>query len=164
VFAVGKFNVYRRVFAMEVILLEKVENLGNLGDRVKVRGGYGRNFLIPSGKATPATEANVKAFEARRAELEKTAQEAIAAAEERRQALEALGSVTIAAKAGDEGKLFGSIGTNDIADAIHAAGVELEKREIRMPTGPIRVTGEYEIGAHLHTDVNTTLKVVVIAE
>ena len=129
---------------MEVILLEKVENLGNLGDRVKVRPGYGRNFLIPSGKATPATEAHIKAFEARRAELEKTAAEALSEAEARRDRLADM-VITIKAKAGDEGKLFGSIGTADIAAAIVAEGVEVERSEVRLPEGAFRQLGEYKI-------------------
>lgn len=148
---------------MEVILLEKVENLGALGDKVKVKAGYGRNYLIPGGKATPATAENIAAFEARRAELEKQASEALAVAEQRKTALEKL-SITITAKAGDEGKLFGSVGPADIADAVTAAGVAVEKKEVRMPTGPIRIAGEHEIGIHLHTDVNTTLNVTVVAE
>ncbi|HHC72015.1 MAG TPA: 50S ribosomal protein L9 [Thiotrichales bacterium] len=148
---------------MEVILLEKVENLGNLGDRVNVRPGYGRNYLIPTGKATAATPENIKAFEERRAELEKQAAEALAAAEARRDQLEGL-TVTITAKAGDEGKLFGSVGTADIAEAVTGAGVAIEKREVRMPEGPIRVTGEYQIELHLHTDVDASVKVVVEAE
>lgn len=148
---------------MEVILLEKVENLGALGDKVKVKAGYGRNYLIPGGKATPATAENIAAFEARRAELEKQAAEALAVAEQRKSALEKL-SITITAKAGDEGKLFGSVGPADIADAVTAAGVAVEKKEVRMPTGPIRIAGEHEIGIHLHTDVNTTLNVTVVAE
>jgi large subunit ribosomal protein L9 len=149
---------------MEVILLEKVENLGNLGDRVKVRAGYGRNYLIPTGKATPATEENIAVFEQRRAELEQAAKEALDAAEARREALAALDSVTIAAKAGDEGKLFGSIGTADIADAVTRAGVPIEKKEVRMPVGSIRTVGEYEVDVHVHTDVNATIKLVVVAE
>jgi large subunit ribosomal protein L9 len=149
---------------MDVILLKKVEGLGNLGDRVKVRSGYGRNFLLPSGRAKLATPENIKLFEERRAELEREAAESLAAAEARRAALEALGSVTIAAKAGDEGKLFGSIGPIDIAEAVVAAGVEIERREVRMPEGPIRSAGEYELDVHLHTDVNATLKVIVEAE
>ena len=148
---------------MEVILLEKVENLGNLGDRVNVRPGYGRNYLIPTGKATAATPENIKAFEERRAELEKQAAEALVAAEARRDQLEGL-TVTITAKAGDEGKLFGSVGTADIAEAVTGAGVAIEKREVRMPEGPIRVTGEYQIELHLHTDVDASVKVVVEAE
>ncbi|MGB9669811.1 MAG: 50S ribosomal protein L9 [Halothiobacillaceae bacterium] len=148
---------------MEVILLSKVENLGNLGDVVKVRNGYARNFLIPYGKAKAATKANVAEFEARRAELEKAAAEALAAAQARAAQLEGV-SVTIAGKAGTEGKLFGSIGTAEIADALTAAGHAVEKREVRLPTGPLRAVGEYEIDLHLHTDVNTTVKVNVIAE
>lgn len=149
---------------MEVILLQKVENLGNLGDRVKVRPGYGRNYLIPQGKAAPATPENVAAFEARRAELEKQAAEALAAAEARKAAIEKLGGVTIAAKTGEEGKLFGSVGTVDIAEALTAAGVEVERREVRLPEGPIRVAGEHEVEIHLHTDVNVSLKVTVVSE
>ncbi|MEW6692156.1 MAG: 50S ribosomal protein L9 [Pseudomonadota bacterium] len=148
---------------MEVILLSKVENLGNLGDVVKVRNGYARNFLIPYGKAKAATKANVAEFEARRAELEKAAAEALAAAQARAAQLEGV-SVTIAGKAGTEGKLFGSIGTAEIADALTAAGHAVEKREVRLPTGPLRAVGEYDIELHLHTDVNTTVKVNVIAE
>jgi len=148
---------------MEVILLEKVENLGNLGDRVKVRPGYGRNFLIPSGKATPATEEHIKAFEARRAELEKAAADALAQAEARRDQLAGL-SITIRAKAGDEGKLFGSVGTTDIAAAITATGVELERSEVRLPEGAFRQIGEYAVPLHLHTDVNAEVTVIIEAE
>ncbi|MCC5856978.1 MAG: 50S ribosomal protein L9 [Ectothiorhodospiraceae bacterium] len=148
---------------MEVILLEKVENLGDLGDKVGVRPGYGRNFLIPQGKAKPATPENIKEFEARRAELERQAAEVLAAAEARKAQLEGL-SVTIKAKAGDEGKLFGSVGTTDIAEAVTAAGVALGKHEVRMPDGPLRATGEYEIQLHLHTDVDTLVTVVVEAD
>ncbi len=148
---------------MEVILLEKVENLGDLGDKVNVKPGYGRNFLIPGGKATAATAENIAAFEARRAELEKHAAESLAQAESRKTALENI-AVTITAKAGEEGKLFGSIGPADIAEAVTSAGVAIEKKEVRMPEGPLRMTGEYEVGVHLHTDVNTSLKVTVEAE
>ncbi|MCG5535838.1 50S ribosomal protein L9 [Ectothiorhodospira mobilis] len=148
---------------MEVILLEKVENLGNLGDKVRVRPGYARNYLLPQGKAKFATEANIAEFEARRAELEKAAAEALAAAEARREKLEAM-TVTVTAKAGGEGKLFGSVGTADIADAVKSMGVELEKREVRLPEGPLRQTGEFEVDLQLHTDVKATLKVVVAAE
>jgi len=149
---------------MDVILLQKVENLGNLGDRVKVRAGYGRNYLIPQGKAAPATEANVAALEARRAELEKEAAEALAAAEARKAQIEALGGISLTAKAGAEDKLFGSIGTVDIADALIAAGVAVERREVRLPDGPIRTAGEHEVEIHLHTDLNVGLKVTVISE
>ncbi len=148
---------------MEVILLEKVENLGGLGDRVNVKPGYGRNFLIPSGKATPATEEHLKAFEARRAELEKTAADAVAEAEARRARLADM-SITIKAKAGDEGKLFGSIGTADIAAAIVADGVEVERNEVRLPEGAFRQLGEYRVQIHLHTDVNTELTLIIEEE
>jgi large subunit ribosomal protein L9 len=148
---------------MEVILLEKVDNLGGLGDKVNVKSGYGRNFLIPTGKAITATKANVAEFEARRAELEKQAAEALAAAEARKAKLETL-TVTISRKAGDEGRLFGSVGTADIADAVVAAGGELEKREVRLPNGPFHATGEYDVDVHLHSDVDAVVKVVVAAE
>ena len=148
---------------MQVILLEKVENLGNLGDQVKVRAGYGRNFLIPQGKATTATPDNIARFEARRAELEKAAADALAAAEARKAGLDGL-SVTISAKAGDEGKLFGSIGTSDIAHAVTAAGQAIERHEVRLPEGPFRALGEFEVELHLHSDVNATIKLTISAE
>ena len=149
---------------MEVILLEKVGNLGSLGDKVKVKAGYGRNFLIPGGKALPATEDNLKDLEARRAELEKAAAETLVAAQARADKVNALGSVTITTKVGEEGKLFGSIGTTDIVDAMTAAGVEITKNEVRLPEGPIRHIGETEITIHLHTDVNATVNVKVEAD
>lgn len=148
---------------MEVILLERVENLGNLGDRVNVKPGYGRNFLIPGGKATPATEEHIKAFEARRAELEAAAAETLASAEARRDRLAGV-VVTIKAKAGDEGKLFGSVGTSDIAEAIEAAGVAVERSEVRLPEGAFRQIGEYDVSLHLHTDVNAEIKLIIEAE
>lgn len=148
---------------MEVILLEKVYNLGELGDKVKVKPGYGRNYLIPSGKAVSATKENVAKFEERKAELEKQQQEALAAANARAEKLKDV-SVSIARKAGGEGKLFGSVSTIDISEAVTATGTELEKHEIRMPEGPIRATGEYEFDVQLHADVMTTIKVVVIEE
>jgi large subunit ribosomal protein L9 len=148
---------------MNVILLEKIHNLGNLGETVAVKAGYGRNFLIPKGMAVPATADNVAKFEARRAELEKTASEKLAAAEARRDSMASL-TVTVAHKAGDEGKLFGSVGTSDIADAINNAGFEVEKREVRLPEGPIRQTGEYDIDVELHSDVVVTVKVNIVAE
>jgi large subunit ribosomal protein L9 len=148
---------------MEVILLEKIENLGVMGDKVNVKPGYGRNYLIPKGKAAPATEANIAAFEARRAELEKAAAETLAAAEARRDQLAGM-NITITAKAGDEGKLFGSIGTADIADAINAAGVAVERHEVRLPEGSFRQVGEYDVQLHLHTDVNTTIKLTIATE
>jgi large subunit ribosomal protein L9 len=147
---------------MEVILLEKIANLGNLGDKVKVRNGYGRNYLMPQGKATAATAENVATFEARRAELEKAAAEKKASAEARAAQLNEL-EVTITAVAGDEGKLFGSIGTTDIADALTASGVEVAKSEVRLPNGTIRQTGEYDVAVHLHTDVEASVRLVVIA-
>ncbi|TCK18946.1 LSU ribosomal protein L9P [Thiogranum longum] len=148
---------------MEVILLEKVENLGNLGDRVNVKPGYGRNFLIPSGKATPATEEHIKAFEERRAELEKAASDTLAIAEARREKLVDM-TITIAAKAGEEGKLFGSIGAIDIAEAIAAAGVEIERSEVRLPEGAFRNIGEYPVQLHLHSDVDAGITLVIEAE
>jgi len=148
---------------MNVILLERVQNLGNLGDQVNVKAGYGRNFLIPQGKAVSATKDNVAKFEARRAELEKAAAEKLAAAEARKVTLDAL-EVTITQQAGDEGKLFGSVGTHDIADAITAAGVEVSRAEVRLPEGSLRQVGEYEIDLDLHSDVTATVKVNVVAE
>lgn len=148
---------------MEVILLEKVHNLGKLGDRVKVRPGYARNFLIPEKMAVPATDANVQKLETMRAELEKAQAEALAKAEARAAALKDA-VVTIAARAGEEGKLFGSVGTADIAEALSKAGTEVEKREVRMPTGPIRTLGDHAVELHLHADVNVALTVRVVAE
>ncbi|HEX7047075.1 MAG TPA: 50S ribosomal protein L9 [Gammaproteobacteria bacterium] len=148
---------------MEVILLQKVDNLGGLGDKVKVRAGFGRNYLIPQGLAKPATPANIAEFEARRAELEKAAADTLAAAEARKGKLDGL-EVTITSKSGGEGKLFGSVGTVDIADAVTAMGHTLERREVRMPEGPIRTAGEHNVELHLHTDVNATLKVIVVGE
>ena len=146
---------------MEVILLEKIANLGSLGDKVAVSAGYARNFLLPFGKATPATAGNLEAFEARRAELERIADEKKAEAEARAAKLVDL-TVTITANAGEEGKLFGSIGTRDISDAVTAAGVSLEKSEVRLPEGPLRNVGEYDIALHLHSDVEASVKLVVV--
>lgn len=148
---------------MEVILLEKIRNLGNLGDKVNVKPGYGRNFLIPQGKAVVATETNLAAFEERRAELERQQTEALEAAQSRAGQLEGL-EVTIAARAGDQGKLFGSIGTRDLADAITAAGVEVSKHEVLLPEGALRQTGEFEIALALHSDVEVSVKVTVVAD
>jgi large subunit ribosomal protein L9 len=148
---------------MEVILLEKIKNLGALGAKVKVKSGYGRNFLIPQGKAVPATEKNVAEFDARRAELERNAQEIHAAAEARAAALAEL-SVVITAKAGDEGKLFGSVGTRDIAEAVTKAGQAVDKSEVRLPNGALRNTGDYSIDLQLHSDVFATVKVTVVSE
>jgi large subunit ribosomal protein L9 len=148
---------------MEVILLEKVDNLGGLGDKVVVKPGYGRNFLIPSGRAVAATAENLKAFEARRAELEKQAAERLAAARARHATIDGL-ALTLAHRAGEEGKLFGSVGVSDIVEAAAKQGVELDKPEVRLPHGPIRTTGEHEVVAHLHADVDATIKVTVVGE
>lgn len=148
---------------MNVILLERIANLGSLGDTVKVKAGYGRNFLIPQGKAVPATTDNVAKFEARRAELEKVAAEKLGTAEARKDALANV-TITIQQKAGEEGKLFGSVGTHDIADAITAAGVAVEKREIRLPEGAIRQIGEHKIEVELHSDVVTEVTVNIEPE
>jgi large subunit ribosomal protein L9 len=151
------------VITMEVILLEKIEHLGTMGDRVKVKAGYGRNFLIPKGKAAAATAENIAMFEARRAELEQAAAEALAAAQARRDQFVDL-IIKLSAKAGDEGKLFGSVGTVDIAHAIAAAGVAVERSEIRLPNGPLRQVGEHDVLLHLHSDVNVELKLIIEAE
>ena len=149
---------------MEVILLDKIAKLGGLGDKVTVKSGYARNFLLPKGKAVFASKANVEHFEARRADLEKKLAEQLTAAQARAAKLAELAEITIASKAGDEGKLFGSIGTRDIADAISEAGVAVVKAEVRLPLGSIRETGEFDIVIHVHNDVDTTIKVVVIAQ
>ncbi len=147
---------------MEVILLEKVANLGNLGDKVKVRAGYGRNYLVPQKKAVPASADNIAKFEVRRAELEKAAAESLAVATARSESLAKLTSITISANAGDEGKLFGSVGTGDIADAITKTGVAVQKREVLLPQA-IHSVGEYSIEIRLHTDVVTPIKLIVQA-
>ena len=149
---------------MQVILLDKIAHLGKVGDQVNVKSGYARNFLIPQGKAVMATAANIEHFEARRAELEEKAAQALAAAVDRAARLEALGSVTIASKAGDEGRLFGSIGTRDIADAITAKGVEVAKSEVRLPNGLIRTLGEHEVTFQFHGEVFSHLDVIIVAE
>ena len=148
---------------MNVILLDKVANLGSLGDNVSVKSGFARNFLFPQGKAVPATKANLEMFEARRAELEKKVAEELAAAEARAEKVTELAQITIASKAGDEGKLFGSIGTRDIADAITAAGVEVAKSEVRLPEGALRNTSEFEISVQLHSEVFATVNLQVVA-
>lgn len=148
---------------MEVILLEKIANLGNLGDKVTIKNGYGRNFLIPQGKAAMATAAKIKEFEERRAELEKQAAEKLAAATARGEALSKL-NIVIAHKTGDEGRLFGSVGTHNIAEAVSAAGVKVEKHEVRLPNGVIRNIGEYDIAFNLHTDVVVTLPIKIVSE
>jgi large subunit ribosomal protein L9 len=148
---------------MEIILLQKVANLGNIGDRVEVKSGYGRNYLLPQGKATLATAENVAKFEARRSELEKAAREEIERAQARASKLEGF-KLTLGAKAGGEGKLFGSIGTSDIAEAAQKAGYDIERAEVRLPNGPIRQAGEHTVQLHLHTDVTVDLSVVVVPE
>lgn len=146
---------------MQVILLEKVVNLGQLGDIVKVRDGYGRNFLIPQGKAKRATPANIEAFEARRAELEKAQAGALAAAQARASQLEGM-MLQIEQKAGVDGKLFGSVGNSDIAEALQAQGIEINKSEIRMPNGPLKQIGDYPLTIDLHSDVKATITVSVL--
>lgn len=148
---------------MDLILLQKVVNLGNLGDKVKVKPGYGRNFLVPQGKAVPATAANVAEFEAKRAEYEARANDQLSAAEARKAKLEGA-SVTIYANASTEGKLYGSVGPRDIADALTKLGTPVEKSEVVMGEGPIRHIGETEVIVHLHADVETPVKVVVEPE
>ena len=148
---------------MDVILLQKVANLGNIGDRVKVRSGFGRNFLLPQGKATLATADNVARFEARRAELEKAAREHLVSANERAEAMKDF-KLTIQAKAGTEGKLFGSIGTADVAEACQKAGFNVERSEVRMPNGPLRTVGDHVVNLHLHADVDVQLPVTIVAE
>jgi large subunit ribosomal protein L9 len=148
---------------MEVILLEKVANLGNIGDRVKVRSGFGRNFLLPQGKATLATPDNVAKFEARRAELERVAHEQLASAQQRAEKLKDF-KLTIIAKAGTEGKLFGSIGTADIAEATTRAGHTLARSEVRLPNGALRTVGEHTVALHLHADIDLKLPVTIVAE
>ncbi|WP_305906920.1 50S ribosomal protein L9 [Methylomarinum sp. Ch1-1] len=148
---------------MEVILLEKIANLGGLGDKVTIKPGYGRNYLVPQGKAVAATPEKIKEFEARRAELEKIAAEKLASAQARAEAIGQL-KVVITHKAGDEGKLFGSVGTQTIAEAITAAGAKVEKQEVRLPEGVIRQIGDYDIDINLHSDVVVTVPVTVAAE
>ena len=146
---------------MEVILMKKVANLGNLGEKVDIRAGYGRNYLIPKGYAVPATADNLKRFEERRAELEQVAAEAYAIADERREELDGR-TVVIARKAGDEGRLFGSVGMADIAEAVQALGFKLAKQEVRLPEGTFRATGHYQVSVHLHPEINATLKVEIV--
>lgn len=138
---------------MQIILLDKVANLGSLGDQVNVKAGYARNFLVPQGKAVPATKKNIEFFEVRRAELEAKLADVLKAAEERAAQINALVKVTIASKAGDEGKLFGSIGTRDIADAVKARGVNVSKSEVRLPNGVLRTVGEHEVSFQVHGEV-----------
>jgi large subunit ribosomal protein L9 len=148
---------------MELILLQKVANLGNIGDRVRVKSGYGRNYLLPKGKATLATATNVARFEARRVELEKFASDELHSAQKRAEGLKEF-KLTITAKAGSEGKLFGSVGTSDIAEAATAAGHALVRSEVRLPGGPLRAIGEHAVHLHLHADVDLELPVIIVAE
>jgi len=148
---------------MEVILLQRVANLGNIGDKVKVKPGFGRNYLLPQGKAALATAANLKKFEERRAELEKLAADELESAKLRSGQLENF-RLSLTAKAGSEGKLFGSIGTSDIAEALSKAGIRIERSEVRLPEGPIRLVGEHHVKLHLHTDVVVDLPLDVVAE
>lgn len=147
---------------MNVILLDNVENLGTVGDLVKVKPGYGRNFLIPQGKAALATPQNIKEIEARRTELEKAAAEELAAARKRAKAIDGV-ELVISANAGSEDKLFGSVGPADIVEALKEVQVEIERSEVRMPDGPIHELGEHEVGVHLHSEVDATVKVRVVA-
>lgn len=149
---------------MQVILLDKIRNLGTLGDTVKVKSGYARNFLIPHGKAVFATKENIVEFEARKAELEKAAAEVLAAAEARAAKINALDTFAMAVQASEEGKLFGSIGLKDIADAVTAKGVEISKNEVSMPEGPIHSVGEYQVDVLLHSDVVAKVDLVITAE
>ncbi|GAA5172156.1 MULTISPECIES: 50S ribosomal protein L9 [Halomonadaceae] len=148
---------------MEVILLDNIGKLGALGDKVTVKPGYGRNYLVPYGLAVPATKDNVEAFEAQRAELEAQAVERKQEAEARAEQLNDI-ELSLVAKAGDEGKLFGSIGPRDLADALAQAGIDVAKSEVRMPEGPLRATGEYDIQLHLHAEVDATVRIVIVAE
>lgn len=149
---------------MEVILMESVENLGAVGDKVSVKSGFARNYLVPQGKAKLATAANLAEFEARRAELEKLAAEALQVADQRKQQIEALVAIDVIARVGSEGKLFGSIGVADVVDAIATHDVIVEKSEIRMPEGALRVVGEHLVDIHLHTDVDTQVTINIIGE
>ena len=148
---------------MQVILMEKVANLGNLGDVVKVKDGYARNYLIPHGKAKRATDENIKAFEARRGDLEKAQAEQLAKARERGAKLDGL-TVQITQKAGVDGRLFGSVTNHDIVDALKAQGFEVERSQVRMPTGPLKQVGDHHIQIALHTDVIVTVNVSVLGE
>ena len=148
---------------MEIILLENIDNLGGIGDKVTVKSGYGRNYLLPQGKATLATAANLAKFEARRAELEAKAKSELDQAQQRAQQLEGI-ALTITAKSGGEGKLFGSIGTIDIAELCTAQGIEVQRSEVRLPDGPIRTTGEHNIEFHVYTDVDISATITVIGE
>ena len=147
---------------MEVILLEKVRNLGDLGDKVNVKSGYGRNFLIPQNKAVFATPKSIELFEQRRAELEKKAQQSLATAEQRAAKLNDI-TIVVSAMASDEGKLYGSVGVNEIKDALIAKEIEISKREIVMPEGPLHSIGNYVVEIHVHTDVVANLQIEIVA-
>ena len=149
---------------MQLILLQKVKNLGNLGDKVTVKPGYGRNFLVPQGKAVPANAGNIENFESRRAEYEAKANQQLGGAEARKAKFDASEGVTIKANASTEGKLFGSVGPRDIAEAFTAAGLALDKNEVVQGEGPIRHIGEFEVRIHLHADVDSMVKVTVVPE
>jgi large subunit ribosomal protein L9 len=149
---------------MNVILLEKIRNLGNLGDKVKVKPGYMRNYLAPKRKATPATEANLKKFESLRASLEKRAEENLQEAKQRAEKIEALTMISVSAKAAEEGKLYGSVSVADIVEALDKAGVKVERSEVKMPAGAIRFIGEYDLHIYLHSDVTALVKVNVVHE
>jgi large subunit ribosomal protein L9 len=148
---------------MDIILLQKVANLGNIGDRVKVKSGFGRNYLLPHGKATVATPDNIARFEARRSELEKAAHEQMSSAEQRAAQLKEF-KLVIPAKAGTEGKLFGSIGTSDIAEAATRAGIAIQRSEVRLPNGALRTVGDHSVTLHLHADIDVPLAVSIVAE
>ncbi|QGM81429.1 50S ribosomal protein L9 [Otariodibacter oris] len=149
---------------MQVILLDKVAHLGTVGDQVSVKSGFARNYLIPQGKAVMATPANIAHFEARRAELEAKAAEVLSAAQARAEAVTNLASVVITSKAGEDGRLFGSVGARDIADAVSNAGVDVAKNEVRLPEGALRAIGEYEVKLHLHPEVSSVVTVSIVAE
>ena len=149
---------------MQVILLEKMGRLGNMGDQVDVKAGYGRNYLVPRGKAIPATAENLARFERRRAELEAAAADKLTAARGRAMLIEELGTLSIRANASDEGKLFGSVGTREIAEAVTAAGQELNKSEVMLPEGTIRELGEFDVELHLHAEVTQIIKLAIVAE
>lgn len=149
---------------MQVILLDKVAQLGTVGDQVTVKAGFARNYLIPQGKAVMATAANIAHFEARRAELEAKAAEALSAAQARAAAIANLAAIVITSKAGDDGRLFGSVGARDIAEAVSAAGVAVAKSEVRLPEGALRTIGEHEVKLHLHAEVNAVVTINVVSE
>lgn len=149
---------------MDVILLEKTGKLGDIGDKVSVKSGYGRNYLVPQGKAVFATRENLEAFESRRAELEKAAAEKLVKAQQLAAKIAELASVSIASVVGEEGRLFGSVGPRDVTEALNAAGIEVSKTEIKMPEGAIREVGQYDIDIQLHSDVTQTVQVIVTEE